>query len=70
VLGIRPTENENLEYMVMKHFQDTRRIENNRYVVSWLWKVEIQKYLDYTSFLTLVRGSVRVYGWDFKILPA
>ena len=27
----------------MKHFQDTRRIENNRYVVSWPWKVENPK---------------------------
>jgi len=37
---MRPDESDRVEEMVMKHFQDTRRIENNRYVVSWPWKVE------------------------------
>ena len=39
VLGIRLTEND-VEEMVIKHFKETRSIENKRHVVSWPWKSE------------------------------
>jgi len=42
VLGIRAKETNPIEENVIQYFLDTRRVENNRYVVSWPWKVDVE----------------------------